>query len=244
MKLSNESILSTIILPEFHCDHAAVLGEYYVDLAERQGYEKQNIHVVGSYDMSSGVVNLFDYDPASRTVLYVAQAFVEMGLLPKERFHSWAAALSAHLGKDLRLVVKPHPSNDPELLRWCFPQAEFIDNSKGNPPRKVRQILAHFSTLNTGLIARGIPLVNLVFPELVRMSDVPGTSGLALFSADDFESIVHFVQTNPDEESLKSLQTRAAFYAAPDHDFTSLTAELVFALAQRRHIGQTEHWDG
>lgn len=245
MVLFDESSLPTIILPEFHCDHAAVFGEYYADLFEKQkGYNRKNIHVVGSYDMSSGEAGLFDYDPASRLVLYVAQPFVETGLLPKDRFHSWAAVLNAHLGKDFRLVVKPHPNSDLELLRWCFPQAELIDNSKANPPRKVRQVLAHFSTLNTALIARGVPLVNLMFPEIARMSEVPDTDGLALFGADDFESIVHFVQTNPDEESLKNLQTRAAFYAAPNRDFISLTAELLFALAQQRHITQAEHWDG
>lgn len=244
MTLFDESALPTVILPEFHCDHAAVFGEYYADLCEkRKGYDRQNIHVVGNYDVSSGAASLFDYDPASRLVLYVAQPLVEIGLLPKERFHSWAAALGTHLGKDFRLVVKPHPDSDLELLRWCFPQAELIDNSKANPPRKVRQVLAHFSTLNTALVARGVPLVNLVFPEIARTSEVPDTNGLALFSADDFESIVHFVQTNPDEESLKSLQTRAAFYAAPNRDFTSLTAELLFALAQQRHIAQAEHRD-
>lgn len=247
MTLFNESALPTIILPEFHCDHAAVFGEYYADLCKKQkGYDRQNIHVVGSYDVLSGGASLFDYDPASRLVLYVAQPLVETGLLPKKRFHSWAAALNAHLGQDFRLVVKPHPASDLELLRWCFPLAELIDNSKANPPRKVRQVLGHFSTLNTAFVARGVPLVNLVFPEIARIGDdVPDTNGLALFGADDFESIVHFVQTNPDEESLKSLQTRAAFYAAPDRDFTSLTADLVFALAQQRHIAQADrHWDG
>lgn len=244
MMLFNESALPTIILPEFHCDHAAVFGEYYADLCEkRKGYDRQNIHVVGSYDMSSGGANLFDYDPGSRLVLYVAQPLVEIGLLSKERFHSWAGALGAHLGKDFRLVVKPHPGSDLELLRWCFPQAELIDNSRANPALKVRQALAHFSTLNTTLVARGVPLVNLMFPELCRTSEVPDTNGLALFSADDFESIVHFVQTNPDEECLKSVQTHAAFYAAPDRDFTSLTAELLFALAQQRRIAQAEHED-
>jgi hypothetical protein len=166
MSFFNESVNPTIIIHDFHCDFAAVWDDDNKKRAiKTKGYKPESVFIVGNPNGSNMFSSNFVYAADSRNILYVAQPLVEFNIVEKNMFIKWAETLNRNISPDKNLLIRPHPKNDIEFLKQCFPNRQICYDENID----LRFVIGHYSTYNEKTQYL-IPTILVTFPNTEILS--------------------------------------------------------------------------
>jgi hypothetical protein len=161
MSFFNESVNPAILIHDFHCDFAAVWDDdNKKSTIKTKGYNPESVFIVGNPNGINMFSSNFIYDGNSKNILYVAQPLVEFNIVEKTMFLKWAEALNRNISPDKNLIIRPHPKNDIEFLKHCFPNRQIIYDEN----IKLSFVVGHYSTYNEKTQYL-VPTILVTFPN-------------------------------------------------------------------------------
>jgi|LSQX01.1.fsa_nt_gb hypothetical protein len=166
MSFFNESVNPTIVIDDFHCDFAAVWDDSNRESTiKTKGYNPESVIIVGNPNGTNMFSSSFVYATDSKNILYVAQPLVEFNIVEKTIFLKWAETLNRNIPPDKNLLIRPHPKNDIEFLKQCFPNRQIIYDENID----LSFVIGHYSTYNEKTQYL-VPTLLVTFPETEKYS--------------------------------------------------------------------------
>jgi len=225
----NESILPTTILNDFHCDYAAVWGEYFKKISViRKGYDKDKVYIVGSPDFSRDSNILVKWSSKSKKILYIAQPLVEDKIISYDKYKNWASNFINTFPKNLEILIKPHPRNDPKLLRKVFGDLIYLNENPVNVI-DIYSAFSHFSSYILYLISKDIPTISIVFEETRRFSNLPVIDRIMKINYNKYHSAIQAL-TEPDIQHTLSVKSELKSYIDYEKNFFDEVSNLIISL--------------
>jgi hypothetical protein len=166
MSICNESVNPTIIIHDFHCDFAAVWDDSNRESTiKTKGYNPESVFIVGNPNGTNMFSSNFVYAADSNNILYVAQPLVEFNIVEKNMFLKWVETLNQSISPHKNLLIRPHPKNDIEFLKQCFPNRQIIYDENID----LSFVIGHYSSYNEKSQYL-VPTILVTFPDTEKYS--------------------------------------------------------------------------
>lgn len=225
----NESILPTIILDDFHCDYAAVWGEYFKKISViRKGYDKDKVYIVGSPDFFRDSSFSVKWSSKSKKILYITQPLVEDKIISYDKYKNWASNFINTFPKNFEIIIKPHPRNDPTLLKKVFGNLIYLNENSKNVI-DIYSAFSHFSSYVLYFIFKDIPTISIVFEETKKFSNLPIIDRIIKINYDDYHNVIKAL-TEPDIQYTSSMKNELKSYIDYEKNFFDEVSNLILSL--------------